>query len=81
MNELQNRDLRSADVRRRVARIQEKRQYRAHAVLALLLILGITVVTLQSKNAGSASSSSFPRDIDSISPYAKKKVPFIRNVC
>jgi hypothetical protein len=81
MSELQNRDLQSADVRRHVARIQQKRQYRGHAVLALLLILGITIVTLQSKNPGSASSSLFPRDLDSISPYAKKKVPLIRNVC
>jgi hypothetical protein len=81
MSELQNRDLQSADVRRHVARIQQKRQYRGHAVLALLLILGIAVVTLQSKNPGSASSSLFPRDLDSISPYAKKKVPLIRNVC
>jgi len=75
MNESQTRDLRSADIRRQVARIQRKRQYRAHAVLALLIVLGITIVTLQSKNAGSATSTMFQRDLDSISPFAKKKVP------
>jgi hypothetical protein len=74
MNGLQTRDLHPAEVRQRVAQVQGKRRYRAHAVLALLVILGITVLTIHSKNASSGKSSSFASDLDSISPFAKKKV-------
>ena len=74
MNDLRTRDLQSSELRRRVSRAQGKRRYRAHAVLALLLVLGITILTVHSKNAGSGKSSSFTTDLDSISPFAKKKV-------
>jgi hypothetical protein len=65
-----------------------KRRYRAHAVLLLLIILGITVITLRSENVVSTKlrSTSFKQvslddALQTISPFAKKKVtPHKRNI-
>lgn len=65
----------------------KKRRYRAHAVFALILILAITFVTLQTDNVVSSKlrttkHTEFNGDLGSISPFAKKKVlwSFIREL-
>ncbi len=81
--------LRSADASRS-NQIDKRRRHRAQVVLALVLILGITFVTLQTENVvsswirpASTQFTSFTGDFDSISPFVKKKkkVPSVLVLC
>jgi len=70
----------SAD-ERRLAQIYKRRRHRAQVILALVLILGVAFVTLQTNNAvsswirpASTEYMKFNGDFDTISPFAKKKV-------
>ena|SRR5579859_7086629 len=72
---------RSADAQHRLDQISKRRRHRAQVVLALVLILGITFVTLQTENIvsswirpASTRYTKFNGDFDTISPFAKKKV-------
>lgn len=79
--------LRSADAKR-LDQIYKRRRHRAQVILALVLILGITFVTLQTENVvslwirpASTQFTKFTGDFDSISPFAKKKVPSVLILC
>jgi hypothetical protein len=67
---------------RRLAPSYRQRRYRAHAVLALLLIVGLTIITLRTDNVISRSTSmkrvSLDDALGAISPFAKKKVKLIQ---
>ena len=72
---------RSADAQHRLDQLYKRRRHRAQVVLALVLILGITFVTLQTESIVSSWSrpaskgfTKFNGDFDTISPFAKKKV-------
>lgn len=72
--------LRSADPHR-LDQISKRGRHRAQVVLALVLVLSITFVTLQTDNVvsswirpASTPFTKFNGDFDTISPFAKKKV-------
>ena len=72
--------LASADARR-LDQIYTRRRHRAQVVVALVLILGVTFVTLQTENVvsswirpASTEYTKFNGDFGTISPFAKKKV-------